>query len=173
MLEEYLDIVDENNNLIGQAKPRSVVHETGLWHRVVQIYVYRENDGKREFLVHLRSKTKDMSPNKWDPRFGGHVRAGESVQYTLRDEFMDETSLDVKIEEFKEGLLGEKSVGMHKEFKYIYFYNFTGLIDSLILNDEVQKVKWMLEQEVALAIEREPNNWSSGAQEFQEVVNIL
>lgn len=30
MSEEYLDIVDENNNLTGESRPRSLVHSTGF-----------------------------------------------------------------------------------------------------------------------------------------------
>ena len=42
MQEEYLDIVDENENLTGEKELRSVVHAKGLWHRVVHIYFFRE-----------------------------------------------------------------------------------------------------------------------------------
>ena len=76
MEKEYLDLVDENNNLTGEKELRSVVHSTGLWHRTVHIYFFRKINNIFEFLVHLRSKDKDLRPNCWDTRFGGHIKAG-------------------------------------------------------------------------------------------------
>jgi hypothetical protein len=32
-MDEYLDVVDENNHLTGQTKPKSEVHRDGDWHR--------------------------------------------------------------------------------------------------------------------------------------------
>jgi len=76
MPEEYLEIVNENNDLISRVEPRSFVHSTGLWYRTVHIYFFRKSNKKIEFLVHLRAKTKDLNPNKWDARFGGHIKSG-------------------------------------------------------------------------------------------------
>lgn len=39
---ELLDIVDENNNLIGKAEERNIVHEKGLWHRHVGAWIMNE-----------------------------------------------------------------------------------------------------------------------------------
>ena len=39
--EEYFDIVDDNNQIIGQEK-RSIVHATGLKHRAVYCFVFNE-----------------------------------------------------------------------------------------------------------------------------------
>ena len=88
-MQEYFDIVDENNALTGEKKLRSDAHTTGLWHRTVHIYLFRIINGKFEFLVHLRSKTKDLNPNKWDPRFGGHLKTGENVQDTVKSELLE------------------------------------------------------------------------------------
>ena len=43
MLDEYLDIVDENNNLTGKKALRSEIHSYGIWHRTVHIYLFRKN----------------------------------------------------------------------------------------------------------------------------------
>jgi len=46
-MQEYLDIVDENNGApIEERRLRSEVHSQGLWHRVVHVYLFRriEND---------------------------------------------------------------------------------------------------------------------------------
>lgn len=33
-MEEYLDIVDESNNITGEKKFRSLIHKDGSWHRM-------------------------------------------------------------------------------------------------------------------------------------------
>ena len=39
---EYLDVVDENNNLIGKNEERNIIHEKGIWHREVAVWIINE-----------------------------------------------------------------------------------------------------------------------------------
>ena len=36
---ELLDVVDDNNNLIGLSEDRKIVHEKNLWHRHVSCWI--------------------------------------------------------------------------------------------------------------------------------------
>jgi len=90
MVEEYFDIVDKENWPTGKVKLRSEVHRDGDWHQVVHIYIV---DGKGNYLVHLRSVKKDLSPHKWDTRFGGHVKAGEEILETALAELGEEIGI--------------------------------------------------------------------------------
>lgn len=78
--EEYLDVFDENNQPTGEILSRRQVHEEGLWRRTVHIYLFRKGATGLEFLLHLRSKLKESSPGLWDTRFGGHIKAGATVE---------------------------------------------------------------------------------------------
>lgn len=40
---EYLDIYDENGNLLGKEN-RDIVHKNALWHKTVHCWLY-DNDG--------------------------------------------------------------------------------------------------------------------------------
>jgi isopentenyl-diphosphate delta-isomerase len=73
-MDEILDIVDENNHVIGQEK-RSWVHLQGLKHRGVHIFLYNP-DG--QLLVQCRSAKRDTSPSLLDCSVSEHVKAGES-----------------------------------------------------------------------------------------------
>lgn len=42
MLHKFVDIVDENNIPNGTLKKQFIVHETGLWHRVVHILLFKK-----------------------------------------------------------------------------------------------------------------------------------
>ena len=73
MPEEYLDVVDENNRVIGR-EVRGIIHRTGLWHRGVHIFLFTLD---RQLLVQERS-LRQLSPNKLDCSVSEHLKAGES-----------------------------------------------------------------------------------------------
>mgnify|MGYP000575630431 CR=1 FL=1 len=71
---ELLDVLDENGNLTGRAEERKIVHEQGLWHIHVGVWIMNQ---KGELLFQKRSPNKIINPNKWT-RTGGHVDSGET-----------------------------------------------------------------------------------------------
>jgi len=72
--DELLDIVDENDRVIGQS-PRGEAYERGLRHRCVFIQV---RDAEDRLFVHRRTPTKLVFPSLYDMFVGGVVGAGES-----------------------------------------------------------------------------------------------
>lgn len=74
MTEELLDIVDDNDHIIGQ-ESRAVVHQRGLQHRGVHVFLFTD-DGK--MLIQKRSADRAASPSLLDCSISEHVKAGES-----------------------------------------------------------------------------------------------
>ncbi|MFK4226966.1 NUDIX hydrolase [Streptomyces sp. NPDC019890] len=72
--EEILDIVDENDEVIGQA-PRGEAYARGMRHRCVFI---QARDAQGRIFVHRRTATKLVFPSQYDMFVGGVVGAGES-----------------------------------------------------------------------------------------------
>ncbi|MGW3496185.1 NUDIX hydrolase [Streptomyces sp. NPDC001020] len=72
--DELLDIVDENDRVIGQS-PRGEAYERGLRHRCVFIQV---RDAEDRLFVHRRTPTKLVFPSLYDMFVGGVVGAGEA-----------------------------------------------------------------------------------------------
>ncbi|MET7702242.1 NUDIX domain-containing protein [Streptomyces sp. NPDC005485] len=72
--DEILDIVDENDQVIGQS-PRGEAYARGLRHRCVFIQA-RDADGR--IFVHRRTPTKLVFPSLYDMFVGGVVGAGET-----------------------------------------------------------------------------------------------
>ncbi|OKJ16464.1 NUDIX hydrolase [Streptomyces sp. CB00316] len=72
--DEILDIVDENDEVIGQA-PRGEATARGLRHRCVFI---EARDAQGRLFVHRRTATKLLFPSHYDMFVGGVVGAGES-----------------------------------------------------------------------------------------------
>jgi len=100
--QEYLDLVDENDNVIGKA-PRSEVRARNLLHRGVGILVF---NSRGELYVHKRTETKDIFPGMYDMLVGGTVRAGESYEEAAAREAAEE--------------LGIRGVPLRYLFSYLY-----------------------------------------------------
>ena len=72
--EEILDIVDENDEVIGQA-PRGEAYARGMRHRAVFVLA---RDAQDRIFVHRRTATKLVFPSLYDMWVGGVVGAGET-----------------------------------------------------------------------------------------------
>jgi len=173
-MEEYLDIVDENGDLTGARELRRVAHENGLWHRTVHVYFYRVVSGEIELLVHLRSKLKSSSPNRWDPRFGGHVEAGQTVEETVVKEALEEVGIEISLADLIVGAQRNHDGGNNKEVVNPFYYEFKGDIESLSFDDgEVQEVRWMSIPEIKKDIERNPDGWNSSGRGFDAIISDI
>lgn len=73
-MEELFDIVDDNDNVIGQTT-RSDVHRSGLQHRGVHLLLFDRNG---RMLIQKRSADKRQYASLWDCSVSEHVQAGES-----------------------------------------------------------------------------------------------
>jgi isopentenyldiphosphate isomerase len=73
-MDELLDIVTDEDIVTGQ-ELRSRVHELGLWHRGVHVFLFT-TDGK--LLIQKRSADRTSSPSLLDCSVSEHVKAGES-----------------------------------------------------------------------------------------------
>ncbi|MFF5898558.1 NUDIX hydrolase [Streptomyces argenteolus] len=72
--DEILDMVDENDEVVGQV-PRGEATERGLRHRCVFI---EARDAAGRLFVHRRTASKLVFPSHYDMFVGGVVGAGES-----------------------------------------------------------------------------------------------
>ncbi|HET6333817.1 MAG TPA: NUDIX domain-containing protein [Polyangiales bacterium] len=87
--EELVDIVDEDDHVIGRAT-RTQMRRDKLLHRVVAI-LCRNRDGK--IYVHRRTATKDLFPSLYDMFTAGTVEAGESYELAAIRELEEELGI--------------------------------------------------------------------------------
>jgi len=74
MKDEIFDIVNDKNEVVGQEK-RQVVHQTGIWHRGVHVFLFTPD---RRLLIQKRSQTRDKFPGMLDCSVSEHLKPGES-----------------------------------------------------------------------------------------------
>ncbi len=91
---ELFDIVDEDDQVIGQARRGEVHKDKKLIHRSVSILVF--NDWG-ELYLQKRSATKDTDPGIWTVSASGHVEVGDNYEETAHRELREELGIDMEI----------------------------------------------------------------------------
>lgn len=173
-MEELVEILTEDGVPTGQAQPRSVAHSQGLWHKTVHIYLYRILNSEVELLVHLRSKTKDLNPNKWDRCFGGHVKFGDTVEKTIENELQEEAGIQVERNHLMAGQVYKNEKFPNNEFMAVYFYEFNSDPATLTFNDgEVQQVKWMKIFDMRSSMKNCQEQWVGTEADLIEIKELL
>lgn len=153
---------------------RSLVHKDGSWHRTVHIYYFMKRDNDYYFLVHLRSKDKDLYPNMWDTRFGGHLKSGQNINQTLISELEEEIDLKVDIDNFIQGQILKREDFPNNEFTYVYYYQGLDDISNLkFIDSEVQEVKWLSARDIIERIRKNPSIWAPSLEGFKVIYNYL
>lgn len=159
MADELLDVVNDNDEVTGQ-EMRSVVHQQGLQHRGVHVFLFNEQG---EMLIQKRSADRANSPSLLDCSVSEHVKAGESyleaamrglkeemgvegVKLTLRGKIQMEYGFnDNEISEIYEGSLNGLSVQFDPgEIAEINFMSLDDIRTSII-RDKEQYCYWFIE----------------------------
>lgn len=89
---EYLDIYDEEGNLLGK-EDRKIVHRDGLWHNTVHCWLY-DKEGNIYFQIR-----KDK--NKLYTTASGHVQADETIKEAFGREIKEEIGYNINYENAK------------------------------------------------------------------------
>ena len=89
MSEEIFDVVNERDEVTGQA-PRREVHARGLWHRAIHVLVY---NGQGQVFLQKRSLKKDTAAGLWDSSSSGHLDTGEDYDACAVRELREEIGL--------------------------------------------------------------------------------
>lgn len=91
---ELFDVVDKNDNVIGQATRVECHKNPKLIHRIIGIVIF---NNKGEILLQRRSKTKDLYPRYWGLSAGGHVEKGSSYEEAAGRELKEELKMSLTL----------------------------------------------------------------------------
>lgn len=104
MKDELLDLVDENDNVVGTAMRSEVYLKDFKNIRVVNVFIV---NSKGEIWFPRRVASKKFFPLCLDMSVGGHVGSGETYEEALEHEVRDEVNIDIEKTPYK--LLGKLS----------------------------------------------------------------
>jgi len=88
--DELVDVVDEQDRVVGQAT-RGEVRRRNLRHRSVYILVF---NSAGQLFVHQRTASKDVFPEFWDVTVGGVLESGEDYDTGARREVHEELGIE-------------------------------------------------------------------------------
>ncbi|GAB5559371.1 MAG: hypothetical protein SynsKO_10180 [Synoicihabitans sp.] len=143
--DEIFDVVDEHDQVVGQAT-RVEVHRQKLWHRAVHAWVF--NDRGQVFLQ-KRSMAKDMAPGCWDSSCSGHLDAGEGYDVAVVRELGEE--IGVKLTQPPERLFYETArAETGWEFVWVYRLKHEGPFE--LHPAEIETGEWRKPSELDQAI---------------------
>ena len=91
MTDEWLDVVDAEDGVIGQ-ESRLEVHRRGLRHRGVHVFLFND---RGELLVQQRGAQRETSPSALDCSVSEHVRAGEDYLQAAQRGLKEELGLEI------------------------------------------------------------------------------
>jgi isopentenyldiphosphate isomerase len=117
---EILDIVDDNDKVIGKSS-RQEVYADSLRHRIVHVLIFND---KGEMALQLRSNKCSFCPYHWSTTVGGHVQAGESYEEAALREYEEELGTKSKIEFFSKD--DYQGTGTPKKFVVSFKAKFNG-----------------------------------------------
>jgi len=158
---EKLEVVNEEGSVISKAT-RNEVHDKGLLHREVHIWLYNK---RGEVVLQKRSKNQETYPGMWDASVGGHVDLGEKPLEAAIRELREETGLlagpgDLKlILKIHTRINDPKSSLINNALQYEYAYRFDGGEDELkIEKGKATELKfWSIKKILGLSEEEKKN----------------
>jgi isopentenyldiphosphate isomerase len=161
-----LDIVDDNDNTIGQ-EDFITVHEQGLRHRSVQLLVFEYPDYRRarsRLLVAERSREQETSPLKLHVPAGGHVRVGETYLDAALRQYREELFHDR--EDLPDGVIvyeveryKNDSRSTNKENTCLFMTRHSGPFSPDPA--EISRVYWQEPETVYKDMKQTPQNYTS------------
>ncbi len=114
MAEEVLEIVNEHNQVIGQAA-RSEIHQRQLRHRSVHVFLF---NSRGELFLQKRARTKDEFPGCYDSSAAGHVSPGESYLAAAQRELKEELGIKAALQ-----TIAEISASQETGWEFVTFYS--------------------------------------------------
>lgn len=156
--EELLDVVDENDRVIGRAT-RGECHRKGLLHRSVSVFVF---NSEGLFLIQQRSASKVLNASKWDRSVAGHVLSGQSWEEAARRELEEESGIRDVALRFVCSLVGRETYPEQGliENEVFQIFECTTMQTPVFADGEVTAFRWVKLDDVARDLTENPSKYS-------------
>lgn len=141
--EEILDLVDQNDKIIGSVPVSKANSNPKLIHREVAVIVY---DSKNKVLIQKRSLTKRLHPGIWTVTCAGHVTKGLTPLEAAHVELKEEVGFDTKLEFVKKEF---HQIPTESRFFYWYIGRFPKNTTTKIEPREVDSIRFISKSEIS------------------------
>ena len=154
MNEEIFDVVNQRDEVVGQA-PRREVHRTGLKHRAVHVLVF---NARGEVFLQKRSMTKDTFPGAWDSSASGHLDTKEEYDACALREVREELGVVLTTVPRRQ-LRIEACRETGQEFVWVYECRHEG--PFVLHPEEIERGGWFSPDAVTQWMAEKPGEFAS------------
>ncbi len=141
--DELLDLVDQNDNVIGKLE-RSKVYEAGLSNfRVINCFIVNDSG---QMWIPRRTKHKRLFPCCLDVSVGGHVSSGETYDEAFVRELYEEAGLSIDTISYKE--LGSMTPHEHGVSAFTHIYLISSNEVPPFNRNDFSEYYWLYPHEV-------------------------
>lgn len=156
---ELLDIVDANNNIIGQAS-REEVHLKNLPHRAAHVFISYKSGNTTYIYLQLRSKNKAQFPNLWDISAAGHLDSGEDYPSCAIREVKEELELSIHPDQLRE--LGTLAASPDNGYEFITVYDIelNTMPNIKLALDEITTGAWFQRDHISHWVKTSPQDFA-------------
>ena len=156
MSEEYLILVDENDNPIGLEEKIKCHLPKGKLHRAFTAFLFDKNG---RLVLTRRAKEKMLWPGDWDGTVASHPRKSETYVSSGERRMPEELGIQCKLDYlFKfEYHVPYKDVGSENEI----CGTLVGIVDDSIqfsvVKDEIDEIRWISAEDLRYGLKDNPN----------------
>lgn len=157
--EEYLTVLDAHGRACG-TRPRSIVHQQGLRHGVIHLWVFETQKGIPGLWLQRRALDRPLYPGRYDLATTGHIDAGETPRQAVVREAREECGLHLDnaeltmLERVFHQTYGRPDGGLDDELVYIFVCSKKEQT-SFVPGSEVMEMRWVSCEAFAEAVEQD------------------
>ena len=152
-MEEYVILVDQNDNPIGKEDKVKCHLPNGKLHRAFTALIF---NGEGKLLLTKRSEGKMLWPNEWDGTVASHPRESETYVSSAERRMPEEIGIACKMNYVNkfEYHVPYKDVGSENEICGTLIGTIDSFDQSSMIKDEISEIKWINPDELKNELEQ-------------------
>ena len=152
-MEEYVILVDQNDNPIGKEDKVKCHLPNGKLHRAFSALIF---NGEGKLLLTKRSEGKMLWPNNWDGTVASHPRESETYVSSAERRMPEEIGIDCKVSYVNkfEYHVPYKDIGSENEICGTLIGAIDSFDKSSLIKDEISEIKWISPDELKNELEQ-------------------
>jgi len=152
-MDEYVILVDENDNPIGKEEKVKCHLPNGKLHRAFTALIFN-NEGK--LLLTKRSDKKMLWPGYWDGTVASHPRESETYVSSAERRMPEEIGISCKMNYVNkfEYHVPYKDIGSENEICGTLIGTIDSFDESSMIKDEISEIKWINPDELKNELEQ-------------------
>jgi len=152
-MEEYVILVDRNDNPIGKEEKVKCHLPNGKLHRAFSALIF---NGEGKLLLTKRSESKMLWPNEWDGTVASHPRESETYVSSAERRMPEEIGIACKMNYVNkfEYHVPYKDIGSENEICGTLIGTIDSFDQSSMIKDEISEIKWINPDELKNELEQ-------------------